>query len=140
MASLPATPPARDPARAIAGPANALVVSALVWIVMLLAGLGYSTYLLASGAIDRLPFPAFADGRTVAAIRMIFTVLIVVAQVVTLIGALRMRRLESRRLATAAAVLAVLPCTSACYVLGVPLGIWALVVLARPEVRSAFRS
>lgn len=38
-----------------------------------------------------------------------------------------------------AAVLTMIPGTSACCLLGLPLGIWAIVVLVRPEVRAAFR-
>jgi hypothetical protein len=34
--------------------------------------------------------------------------------------------------------MALIPCLGPCYILGIPAGIWALVVLARPEVREAF--
>ena len=37
-----------------------------------------------------------------------------------------------------AAVLALIPVTSVCCVPGIPIGIWALVVLHQPEVRAAF--
>jgi hypothetical protein len=43
-------------------------------------------------------------------------------------------------LSMAAAVLAIFPCTSPCCCLGLPLGIWAVVVLTRPEVKAAMRS
>jgi hypothetical protein len=61
--------------------------------------------------------------------------------VVMIIGGLKMRALTAHGLALFAAVLALVPCISptACCALGVVSGIWALVVLANPEVKSAFR-
>jgi hypothetical protein len=47
----------------------------------------------------------------------------------------RMRRYSSARLS---AVLAMAPVCGPCFVLGIPLGIWALVILHRKEVRAAF--
>jgi len=55
-------------------------------------------------------------------------------------GARQMQTLSSFGWGVTAAVLALIPCTSPCCVLGVPIGIWALVVLYRPEVRAAFGS
>jgi hypothetical protein len=59
--------------------------------------------------------------------------------VLILFGGLKMKKLESFGLAVTASVLAILPCTSPCCLVGIPIGIWALVVLFRPEVKSAFR-
>jgi hypothetical protein len=50
-----------------------------------------------------------------------------------------MRRLESHGIATAAAIVAMIPCTGCCIV-GIPFGIWALSVLNDSYVRAAFRS
>lgn len=55
-------------------------------------------------------------------------------------GGLKMKNLENRGLAMAAAIIALIPCTSPCCLLGVPFGIWALVVLGDPRVRPAFHS
>ncbi len=54
-------------------------------------------------------------------------------------GGLKMKRLENYGLAMAASILSIVPCTSPCCLLGIPIGIWALVVLMKPEVKSAFR-
>jgi len=53
---------------------------------------------------------------------------------------LKMRRLESWGMSITAAILSVVPCTHACCWLGLPVGIYALVVLYNPEVKAAFRS
>jgi hypothetical protein len=54
-------------------------------------------------------------------------------------GAIKMMKLESYGFAVAAAILAIIPCLSSpCIALGLPFGIWALVVLMNPEVRNGF--
>jgi hypothetical protein len=55
-----------------------------------------------------------------------------------LFGALKMQKLSSHGLAMAAAIVAMIPCFSPCCLLGLPFGIWALVVLSKPEVKSQF--
>ncbi len=60
-------------------------------------------------------------------------------------GGLKMRQLESRGLAMAGAIAALVPCIGpgcvcGCLPLGIAAGIYALVVLNKPEVRAAFRS
>ena len=52
-------------------------------------------------------------------------------------GSIQMLRLRMRGLAVTASVVAMLP-YSCCCVLGLPIGIWSLMVLARPEVKAAF--
>jgi hypothetical protein len=51
---------------------------------------------------------------------------------------LKMARNRSYRLALTGAVVAILPVTGACWLYSVWVGIWALVVLRRPEVRAMF--
>ena len=51
-------------------------------------------------------------------------------------AAVRMMAGKSHGLAMTAAILALVPCTSPCCLAGVPAGIWALVVLAKPEVKA----
>jgi hypothetical protein len=52
----------------------------------------------------------------------------------------KLRKLESYGLVMTAAILCMLPCftPSCCCVFGLPIGIWTLVVLSKPEVKSAF--
>jgi hypothetical protein len=54
-------------------------------------------------------------------------------------GGARMRRLERYDSVTLAALLSLLPLSPA-FVLGLPAGIWALVVLRQPAVVAAFRA
>jgi hypothetical protein len=62
------------------------------------------------------------------------------AGVIMAFGGLGMILLRWRGMAIFAAVLALIPCLSAtsCILIGLGAGIWALVVLANPEVKAAF--
>ena len=54
-------------------------------------------------------------------------------------GAMKMMRLENYGLAMAASIIAMVPCLSPCCCLGIPVGIWSIVVLTNAEVKAAFR-
>lgn len=54
-------------------------------------------------------------------------------------GALQMKKLENHSISMAVAIIAVVPCFSACCLLDIPFGIWALVVLNDPGVKQAFQ-
>jgi uncharacterized protein DUF4339 len=56
------------------------------------------------------------------------------------VGAKKMKSLQSYEFALAAATLSLVPCLTPCcgYLLGIAFGIWALVVLRKPEVKSHF--
>ena len=59
---------------------------------------------------------------------------------VAFFGALKMKDLKSYPFAMTSAILALLPCTFyICCILGLPFGIWALIVLMKPEVKAEFR-
>jgi hypothetical protein len=58
--------------------------------------------------------------------------------VVVLIGASKMQKLQNYQFALTASIVAMVPCISPCCVFGLPFGIWALVVLNKPEVKSQF--
>ena len=63
---------------------------------------------------------------------------IFLANAATLFGAWSMRRLRHRRWALAAAWLSMIPFLSPFFYLGIPLGIWALRVMRRPDMKQAF--
>jgi hypothetical protein len=60
--------------------------------------------------------------------------------VLILVGAKKMKSLQSYEFAFTAATLAMVPCLTPCcgYVFGLAFGIWSLVVLRKPEVKSHF--
>ena len=58
--------------------------------------------------------------------------------ILMILGAARMKRLEAYGLGVTASVLALLP-IHPWFILGLPMGIWGLVVLSRRETRDGFR-
>ncbi len=54
-------------------------------------------------------------------------------------GALQMKGLKNWTLALVANILAMIPCcVGACCLLGLPVGIWGVIVLIKPEIKAAF--
>ena len=61
-----------------------------------------------------------------------------VVGLITLLAAVRMMSLKGKGLIYLGSILSMIPCTSGCCILGIPFGIWAIIVLGRPEVRAGF--
>jgi hypothetical protein len=59
--------------------------------------------------------------------------------ILTILGGMKMRKLESRGLCIAGSIVSMLPC-SCCCLIGLPIGIWALVVLNDANVKESFSS
>ena len=53
-------------------------------------------------------------------------------------GAWRMSTLRNRPLAMAGSIIAMIPCFSPCFFIGLPIGIWSLVVLCDENVKRSF--
>jgi hypothetical protein len=63
---------------------------------------------------------------------------VLVMSALVLWGALSMKSLRNYEFAVVAAILAIVPCLTPCCLIGLPFGIWALVVLRRPGVKALF--
>jgi len=66
-----------------------------------------------------------------------FVGLVVAALVI--FASLKMKELRMWELSLAVSLVAMIPCLSPCCILGLPIGIWSLVVLLKPEIKAAFR-
>jgi hypothetical protein len=71
--------------------------------------------------------------------RAMASVVLIAFDALIAVGAYFMYKGKLYPLAMTAAVLSSIPCCSPCYFLGMPFGIWALVVLFDTEVQQAFR-
>jgi hypothetical protein len=69
---------------------------------------------------------------------VVSTLIVLAAGAFMIYAALQMKQLKGHGMSVAASVIAIIPCVSPCCLLGLPLGIWALVVLNKPEVKSQF--
>ena len=125
----------------VSGPAIGLMITAgvgiacqLLGIVMRLVGFSLASMMgaEAGGGHD---MPWFATGA-LSAILGGFSILI---GLIILFGAVQMKSLSNYGLAMTVSILAMIPCISPCCLLGIPIGIWALVVLLDSNVKAAFR-
>lgn len=128
---------------AVSAPAVTLMVLALLGIGLQLCGVGYNA-LGIGGAIPRRarpqgdPLKRYEALSQPGPIGLVSNMIGLAVSIVILIGAVKMKSLELRGLAITANVLALLPFVSPCCCIGIPVGIWGLTVLNRPEVRDAF--
>jgi hypothetical protein len=115
---------------------------------MIVSGLAIFGYLLAVlfhalGVAVSLPSIArgrargletFASGGLGVAVASVA----ILAHAFVIVGALKMRNLQSYGLAMAAAIVSMIPCSCCCFVPSMAFGIWALVVLLDKNVEAAF--
>lgn len=136
---IPYRPP---PGESLRGPGIALVSISILWILILGAMIPFDVYLIVSGAAKELGDEFQASGvpkEVQIIVRMGFGLLLISLQGVVLWGGISMLQVKNFGVAYAAAIISVIPCCSGCYFVGIPFGIWALVVLNRPEVKASFR-
>ena len=67
-----------------------------------------------------------------------FDAVALILSVVVLMGAIRMLALRNYEFALVAAILALVPCVTPCCLIGLPFGIWAIIVLRKPGVKEHF--
>lgn len=130
--------------QAVKGPAIALMVTGLLNLMLALWSLVKLTVLRSSLDVYS-SMPQFNDPQMQSLLHLASGPIGIVnaffslaMSVLVLAGAWRMQTLRNYTLAFVASILAMLPCVTPCCFLGLPFGIWALVVLNRPEVKSQF--
>jgi hypothetical protein len=132
-----------DPNRAssmVSGPAIGLIAVGIIGILFQLASILMNLLGAGMGVLGAAGGNNEALGSLFSGvIGLAFNALCLVLGGVVIFGATKMKSLQGYGLAMAAAVIALVPCTSPCCVLGLPIGIWALVVLLNQEVKGAFR-
>jgi hypothetical protein len=140
LSALPALNPAAD---LVNGPGIGLIATGalnilfgLLRVVISLTGFGIGMFSGASGANDEMTKMIMSMAGTVG---VVFGALGVVCGGITLLGGLKLRKFESYGLCMTACILAMIPCTSPCCLVGLPVGIWVLIVMSKPEVKSQFR-
>ncbi len=134
------------PVGTVVGPADQVRGPAIFMLILSVLGL-CGSLLGAAAALFQLSLPglmhmpqreAHLEGLLALCFSLPANCLGCLASVVSLLGALQMLKLKSYGLAMTAAILMLLPCGQCCCLLNIAAGVWALVVLSRPEVRTAF--
>ncbi len=131
-------PPSANALALVKGPAIGLMVTAGIGIAVQVLSLAMNALGLGMGAAAAGDQPEGMQLMVQGTVGIVMGLVALAIGVVILLGALKMQKLESYGFSMAAAILAALPCISPCCLLGLPIGIWALVVLNKPEVKSAF--
>jgi hypothetical protein len=149
LASAATAPDPQRAARLLQGPSLALLLMGTVGLVITLSGFVARDWLVDALLRATANFPAAVPSeqlglwktelsRDLTLRDYVRGLAGVVINGVMIAGALAMRRLENRNLALAAATFALIPCQCCCCV-SIPFGVWALLMLNRPEVKQSFR-
>jgi predicted Zn finger-like uncharacterized protein len=126
----------------VSGPATGLLVSGILTcllgallLVINLAGVGMGAGVQQPGAGGPNPQLVQMLSGTMGAIMNLISIGL---GILVIVGSQKMKNLESYGLALTASILTVIPCFTCC-LWGLPLGIWALVVISKEEVKAAFQ-
>lgn len=124
----------------VGGPAIGLLVTAILGLMGAVAGLAMNILGIGFSAAGMGGNPeaerlVHLFGGTLGILRNIIAILV---GVFLLYAGLKMRKLENYSAGMIASIIAMVPCISPCCLIGLPVGIWALVVLNRPEVKVHF--
>jgi len=122
----------------VSGPAIGLMITAGVGIFFNLIGILLNLLGIGLGGAFGQQQDAVAQmlGGTIS---IVFGIVGILVGAVVFFGAMKMKNLESYGFAMTATILAMIPCISPCCVLGLPIGIWALVALLDQNVKASFR-
>ena len=118
-------------------PSILLLVSGGLGVLLRLAGMvGGSNPMMAKLASD----PKFAQYAAMSSgpANIIGNLVGIALSGFVIFGALKMRNLQGHGLALGAAIVSIIPCSGCCCI-GLPVGIWALVLLLKPEVKGQFQ-
>jgi hypothetical protein len=126
--AMPAVDPRKQALAKLRGPSSGLLILSSAWILIGLLAIALGLLSLLDDSAGPL-FDAFGFGQLIA---------VLASNLFIAFGTFCMRQGRRYRIAFATAVLASIPVLSPFVWLGIPLGIWTLVVLRRPEVRAAF--
>ena len=135
-------PTAVDPAYAAAkvkGPATFMLVLGIISLVLAPLSVLYQ-FIAGQNSYDDLP-PELRDFflQFSGASSLISNAISFITNILIVVGALKMKKLESYGLAMTASILC-LVCDCGCCLLGLGAGIWALVVLSDAQVKAAFKT
>ena len=127
-----------DPAAQVSSPSVGLLVTGVIGGILSLLGLilnaiGTSVIPFVEDSLDERYMDLWEGA---AGIISSFIGIVVAGFIIY--AALKMKELSQYGLCMAASILAIIPCISPCCIIGLPIGIWCLVVLTRPDVKAAF--
>jgi len=133
----------------VSGPAIALIVVGVLGIVygiLGVIGVFFQSAFAGMNGMNNMNF----QGRNEEMLRVmqmsqgvfgvVFAILHLALGGLVIYGGVKMKALENYSLCMIASIIAVIPCISPCCCVGIPIGIWALVVLNKGETKAHFTS
>jgi hypothetical protein len=129
----------RNPREVIEDARRAVLMPALLSVIACVIALCYHGVDTAINLMNRQLLVNPLNGQPIP-VEMYVTGKVVIAlwQLIVIAGSFAMMRLRARGFCFTAMVMQIIPCAGPCCLFGLPVGIWGLVVLSRPEVREAF--
>jgi predicted transporter len=147
-AGQPGVPPG-NAAERLKVPAIGLIVAMGIGLAFAALGLLQNALGVAGIGFGAMPPPGGLDPDAMQQFRgiqmfsggigILFGLISIVVGIGVILGAMKMKNLESYNYALTAAILAMVPCLSPCCPLGLVFGIWGIVILQDPQVKAAFR-
>lgn len=140
------TPPGVQPgntgnaSQMISTPAILVMVAGGIGILTAIVFLGLNVLSLGVNAAAAADQPGGIANMMSGTIGIVFNVISIATGAFIIFAGLKMKNLENYTLSMIGAIIAMIPCITGCCLVGLPAGIWALVVMNNPEVKSAFRS
>jgi hypothetical protein len=125
----------QDPASRVSAPAVALIVTGALNAVTTLVWMGF----LAIFGLAAISDPDAREALPGVGVWAVGSVIGLVMSAVMVYGGMQMRKLQSWGVCMAGTICAMLPCTSCC-ILGLPIGIWVIMVLIDGDVKRAFET
>ncbi len=130
-----------DPSAQVSGPSIGLLVTGIVggifsFLGLIMSFLGTSLSSLMANRVEDFDDRYTQIFEGAAGIASSLIGLLVAAFIIY--AALKMKNLSQYGLCMVASILAMIPCISPCCIIGLPIGIWCLVVLTKPEIKAAF--
>ena len=125
----------QDPAARVSAPAMALIVTGALNAVTTLVWMAF----LAIFGVAAISDPAVREALPGVGVSAVGSVIGLVLSAVMVYAGMQMRKLQSWGVCMAGTICAMLPCTSCC-LLGLPIGIWVILVLIDGDVKRAFET
>lgn len=134
----PSPQAAVGPSQQVSGPAIGLLVTGIIGAVFSVAALISISIGTGLGTLWDYDFAEKYVNLYQGAAGMGSSLVGILVAAFIIYAALKMKDLTQYGLAMAASILAMIPCISPCCLVGLPIGIWSLVILTKPEVKAAF--
>lgn len=128
------------PSQKVQGPAIGLMVTGGIGLALSVLGLvlnvmGVGLGAMGGGAGGEEQMAFMAQG----ALGMVQAAIGAAVSAFAIYGGMQMKNLQNYGVAFAASILVMVPCISPCCLIGLPIGIWAVVTLNDPIVKASFR-